>query len=145
MNVIARLMLGVLLLAGNIASGQIIVADSYNVTGNGTGFALGSGINSGINPPTTRLTGTMAANLRYISTGTKTNTAFGIASSKLRVTPAANPGRFTLSANGTTPFDFAPALGSTAATPQNPVVYDLSISMACTTLDTQRFSFALGT
>src|SRR6476660_1362252 len=46
-----------------------ILGDNYNVTGSGSGFALGSGVNSGINPPTTRLTGTAAANLRYINTG----------------------------------------------------------------------------
>ena len=129
------------------ARSQIVIADNYNVAGSGTGFALGSGVNSGINPPATRLTGTAAANLRYISTASpsKTNTAFSIASNKLRVTPAANPGRFTLSANGPTPFDFASALGTDTATPANPKVYDLAISILNSTPDVQRCSFALGT
>ncbi|HRZ92214.1 MAG TPA: hypothetical protein P5022_04850, partial [Candidatus Paceibacterota bacterium] len=48
------------------APGQIlIVADDYNVTGQGTGFALDAGVNTGINPPATRLTGLAAPNLRY--------------------------------------------------------------------------------
>jgi hypothetical protein len=128
------------------ALGQVIIADNYNVTGSGTGFGLNAGVNTGINPPTTRLTGTAAANLRYILTATtKSNTAFGIASSKLRVTAAGYPGRFSLSANGTTAYDFASALGSTGATPQKPVVYDLSLRMANNSAGTQRFSFALAT
>src|SRR5262245_7376279 len=110
---------GFILLGGITAKGQTIIADNYNVTGSGTGFSLNTGINSGINPPTTRLTGTSAANLRYIQTASpaKTNTAFAITSSKLRVTAAANPGRFTLSANGTTPFNFSSVLGAATATP----------------------------
>src|SRR5262245_15693091 len=87
----SALILGLVFGAG-LGRGQVIVADNFNVTGSGTGFALGSGVNSGINPPTTRLTGTAAADLRYIQTFTKTNTAFSIASNKLRVTAAANPG-----------------------------------------------------
>ncbi|HEY4417540.1 MAG TPA: hypothetical protein VGO57_17745, partial [Verrucomicrobiae bacterium] len=42
------------------------MSDQYGVVDTGSGFGLGSGINSGINPPPTRLTGTVAANLRYI-------------------------------------------------------------------------------
>src|SRR5262245_42479030 len=93
---------------------QLILSDNYNVSPNSTGFALNTGVNAGINPPTTRLTGSAAANLRYISTAnpSKTNTAFAINSNKLRVTSAANPGRFTFSADGTTPFNFASALGT---------------------------------
>ena len=131
----------------SVSSAQVIIADNYNVTGSGTGFALNAGVNSGINPPTTRLTGTAAANLRYIQSpaATKASSAFGISGSKLRITPAANPGRFTLSADGTTSFNFASALGTGAATPANRVVYDLSIRMANNSADVQRFSFALGT
>jgi hypothetical protein len=137
---------GILLLLCVTAHGQVIVGDSYNVTDSGTGFGLNAGVNSGINPPTTRLTGTAAANLRYLLTATtKATTAYSIAGSKLRVTSAANPGRFSLSANGTTAFDFAPALGSGTASPQQPVVYDLAISMANNSAGTQRFSFALAT
>jgi hypothetical protein len=139
-------LLALLLLIGRSGSlAQVIIADNYNITGSGTGFALGSGINSGINPPTTRLSGSAFANLRYINTATKPETAFGIAGSKLRVTSAASPGRFTLSENGTSAFNFAPALGVTGATAANPSVYDLSISMANNSAGTQRFSFAIGT
>ncbi|MFN7138593.1 MAG: Ig-like domain-containing protein [Limisphaerales bacterium] len=125
--------------------GQTIIADNYNVAGSGTGFALNTGVNSGINPPASRLTGTAASNLRYITTTTKADAAFSIAGNKLRVTSAVNPGRFILSANGSTSFDFGPALGVNQATPQNPVVYDLTISMMNSSTGTQRFSFALAT
>jgi len=144
MNKITQV-LAVLLLAAT-AQGQVILSDNYNVTGSGTGFGLGAGVNSGINPPTTRLTGTAAANLRYIATdASKASSAFNITSNKLRVTSAVNPGRFTFSADGTTPFNFASVLGSTTATPQNPVVYDLGISMANSSANSYRCSFAIAT
>lgn len=128
------------------APAQVLVSDNFNVPASGTGFGLNSGINAGINPPgSTRLTGTIAGNLRYISTSNKPDTAFGINNNKLRVTSAANPGRFTLSADGSTPFNLAPALGTSQATPQAPVVYDLTITMANNSSGTQRFSFAIGT
>jgi hypothetical protein len=124
--------------------GQVLVSDNYDVTGSGTGFALNMGVNSGINPPATRVTGTAASNLRYILTATtKTNSAFSIASNKLRVTAAPNPGRFTLSTNGTTPFNFASVLGASTATPQNPAVYDIAISIANSSAGSLRCSFAL--
>jgi hypothetical protein len=133
------------ILLARMACGQIIVSDNYNVAANGIGFGLNMGVNSGINPPTTRLTGTAVTNLRYIlTTTTKTNTAFSIASNKLRVASAANSGRFSLSADGTTPFNFASALGTGNATPQNRIVYDLAIRMANNSAGVQRFSFALG-
>src|SRR4051794_18322923 len=96
--------------------GQVIVSDSYNVTASGTGFSLNTGVNTGINPPTTRLTGMAAANLRYMQTSTKTNSFFTIAGQKLQVAYADLAGRVVLSADGTTPFKFASALGTTAAT-----------------------------
>lgn len=128
-----------------LADGAPLVGDNYDVAGNGTGFALNTGVNSGINPPATRLTGTAAANLRYLSTGTKAASAFSIAANKLRVTAAANPGRFVLSSNGSTSFDFGSVLGVGAASPAQPAVYDLTISMANSSVGVQRFSFALGT
>ncbi|MDB6057887.1 MAG: phosphohydrolase, partial [Verrucomicrobiales bacterium] len=133
------------LLFAHALRGQVIVADNFNVTASGTGFALGSGVNSGINPPTTRLTGTAAANLRYISRTTRANSSQSISGSKLRVTYDTASGRFVLSADGTTPFNFASALGTAAATPANPIVYDLTISMANNSTNISRFSFALGT
>lgn len=139
--------IGAILLSACFAGrSQVIVSDSYNVTGSGTGFALNTGVNSGINPPTTRLTGTAAATLRYMLTAvTKSNTAFGISGNKLQIASAANPGRFSLSADGVVPFDWANVLGVGSATAQNPVVYDLSISMFNSSAGNQRCSFALGT
>jgi endonuclease/exonuclease/phosphatase family metal-dependent hydrolase len=122
-----------------------IIADNYNATGSGSGFAPGAGVNSGINPPTTRLAGTAAANLRYIQTGTKTNTAFVINSNKVQIASAANPGRFVLSADGSSSFDFGPALGVATANATNPVVYNLSIAIDNSSSGSQRCSFALGT
>src|SRR3954471_1326072 len=133
------------LLLAPFAHAQVIVADNFNVTGSGTGFGLNAGVNSGINPPTTRLTGSAAANLRYIPTTTRTSSTFSISSSKLRVTTDATAGRFVLSADGVTPFNFASALGTASATPQSPVVYDLSISMKNSSTGVVRMSFALGT
>lgn len=141
------LMLGLSsVLVCNVARGvTTIISDNYNVTGSGSGFALNTGINTGINPPTTRLTGTAKANLRYIDTGTKTNTAYTITGNKLQVAAAATPGRFVLSADGVTPFDFGTALGIASASATNRVVYDLSIKMKNDSATTQRFAFALGT
>ena len=112
---------------GNSSSrgATLIVSDTYSVTGSGTGFGLNAGINTGINPPTTRLTGSAAANLRYFQTVTdKPTSVYDINSNRLRVATNSGIGRFTLSGNGTTPFDFSPALGTAIAAPGNPVVYD---------------------
>ena len=127
---------------GGLAHAATLIADAYNVTGSGSGFALGSGASS-INPPTTRLTGSLAPGLRYINTGTKATTAYTITANKLQVASAVNPGRFVLSANGTTPFDFGPALGVSGAAPGNPVGYDLLISMNNGSDGTQRFFVCL--
>ena len=59
--------------------------------------------------------------------------------------PGHSPGASRLSADGTTPFDFASALGIGAATPANPVIYDITISMDNNATAIQRMSFALGT
>ena len=113
-------LIAALFLASFAAQGQVIIADNYNVANSGSGFSLDNGINSGINPPATRLTGGASANLRYIPTSSKPETAFTIAGNKLRITPAANPGRFTFSSDGVTPFNFASALGaSTASAKEN--------------------------
>ncbi|HVV01593.1 MAG TPA: hypothetical protein VHH88_09540, partial [Verrucomicrobiae bacterium] len=100
----------------------LVIGDSYDVTGNGSGFALGIGVNSGISPSATRLTGAVAAGLRYINTATKDVTNYTIVSNKLEVAAGVNPGRFVLSADGINSFDFASALGTGAATPSHPVV-----------------------
>ena len=72
-------------------------------------------------------------------------TAYTITSNKAQVDPVANPGRFVLSADGTTSFDYGPALGTAVATPATPIVYDISISIKNASSDNQRCSFALGT
>lgn len=134
-------------LAGAV-HGQLIIADNYNVTGNGSGFALDNGVNSGINPPTTRLTGSAAADLRYIQTITgtpKALTSYTINNNKLQVAAAANSGRFVFSADGTVPFDFGPALGASLATPSAPLTYDVTISIANSAAGTQRTSFGIAT
>jgi endonuclease/exonuclease/phosphatase family metal-dependent hydrolase len=122
-----------------------IISDNYNVTATNSGFALNTGVNTGINPPTTRLTGTAKANLRYINTGTKATNAFTITGNALQVSAVTSPGRFVLSADGTTSFDFGPALGIASASSNTPVVYDLSIRMNNNSAGTQRFSLGLGT
>ncbi len=125
--------------------GQTVLGDFFNVTGSGSGFALNTGVNTGINPPTTRLTGSAAANLRYIDTGTRAASSYTIAGNKLRVDASGNGGRMVFSANGTTSFDFAPALGTASATPTSPVVYDLSVRVNNNSATTERCSLALGT
>ncbi len=133
---------------GGTALGQTtLVSDDYNVAANGTGFALDAGVNTGINPPVaTRLTGTVASNLRYLKTaGTKPDSVFGIGSNRLRVQTDGGIGRFSLSANGVTPYNLASVLGTAGATPADPAVYELRIKMRNDASGTQRFSFGLGT
>ncbi len=137
--------------AGGTAFGQtIIVSDNYQTTNNGSGFALNEGVNTGVNPPiANRITGTAASSLRYIQTATaKPASQYDIGSNRLRVvkdTDSGKIGRFTLSANGVTPFNFASALGTAGATPANPALYDIKISMRNDATGTARFSFGIGT
>ena len=129
LTLLAGLLLAVLAV-GSAFGATTIISDNYNVSTTTTGFALDNGVNYGINPPTTRLTGTAAANLRYIQTATgRTASLYGIGSSKLRVQQEGTIGRFTLSANGSTPYSFASVLGTVAASPANPAVYDITIGM----------------
>jgi len=126
------------------------ISDTYSGTTSGTGFALGSGVNTGINPPTTRLIGSTVANLRYHPTATaKLASQYDINGSRLRVTadPTGNTaiGRFTLSANGSTAFDFGPALGTPYASATNKATYDVTISMRNNASGNPRFSFAIAT
>ncbi|MGZ5543647.1 MAG: beta strand repeat-containing protein, partial [Limisphaerales bacterium] len=141
------LAIGALLGVASVQS-QTVISDNYNVTVVNSGFALTNGVNTGINPPTTRITGTAAANLRYmyVTGQLRATNRYDISSSRLRcLTDSANTGRFTISANGATPFDFGPYVGSTYATPANPAVYDIKISMRNDATSTARFSFALTT
>jgi hypothetical protein len=141
-----RILAPLLLAITATAQGQIVMADNYDVTGNGDGFALGAGLNSGINPPTTRLTGSLAGNMRYIATNaTKVSTAYTITNGKFQVAATQNSGRVAFSSDGIVPFDFGPALGATTATPSSPVIYELRTSMANTESGIFRFSFGIGT
>ncbi len=135
-----------LLTATAASPAAVILGDTVSVTGSGTGFALNAGVNTGINPPTTRLTGSANANVRYIATDTsKAASAYSIAAQKIAVASAANSGRFTFSTDGSTAMDFASLLGSTLASPTNPSIYEVTISMNNNSGGTQRFSFALST
>ncbi len=126
------------LAASSLSGATVIITDSFTATNVGSGFLLGQGVNSDINPPTTtRLTGTAIADLYYIRKGNKGETAYSIATNAastnnfVNITQGTQSGRFTLSQlPGTNAFDFGSALGTATATPQNPVVYDLNISMA---------------
>ncbi len=143
---LAGLLLAVFALSS--ASGATtIISDTYTVTTTTTGLALDNGVNYGINPPTTRLTGTAAANLRYIDTleGGRSPDKYGISSNRLLVESGSGIGRFTLSADGANPFDFATALGTGEATPANPAVYDIKIAMRNDATGTERLSFGLAT
>ena len=128
-----------------------IISDTYSTNSDSTtGFALGSGVNWLINPPSTRITGSAAPNLRYYQTvTTKLASQYDLSSGRIRITkdPSGGSaiGRFTLSANGSSPFDFGPLLGATYASPTNPAIYDLKISMRNDATSTARFSFGIAT
>jgi len=141
-----------ILTVGSAFGQTTIISDNYNITKNGTGFALDEGVNTGIIPPNTnRMTGTVAANLRYLQTVVnKDPSQYDIVSSaRLRVVKdpsgSADIGRFTLSADGSSPFDFSSALGALYATPANPATYDVHISMRNDATGTARFSFGFAT
>src|SRR5215203_1272967 len=77
------------------APAQVIISDDYNITTVNEGFVLGNGGNTGINPPTNRMTGAVAADLRYYQTATARNPSFyDINTSRLRVSQNATIGRF---------------------------------------------------
>jgi hypothetical protein len=138
----------ILLLVSATTFGQTIIADDFNIANVGTGFLLGEGVNSGINPPTTRLTGTAAPDLRYLSRTSRADSSYYITSAsngRLRANAGAQNGRVTLSADGTDPFDFGSALGIPLATPADPVVYDITISMDNNDTGTHRMSLGFGT
>lgn len=133
------------------AVGTVIIADDFNTSVEAvptTGFNLNEGVNYEINPPTsTRLTGTAAADLRWIPTFVgKPSTSYLIHNeNKFRVNSGAQSGRASLSADGTTPFDFGSALGTGSATSAAPLEYDITISMDNNSNATERMSFAFGT
>jgi autotransporter-associated beta strand protein len=125
---------------------QLVLNDNFNVTSGTTGFALGNGINFGINPPTTRLIGIASTNLRYMQTYTnKPASVYSIDNNALRIRTNSNVGRFTLSANGVTPFDFSAALGVSNASPARPIVYEIRLNMRNDSTSAARFSFGIST
>jgi formylglycine-generating enzyme required for sulfatase activity len=75
----------------------------------------------------------------------KPGSYYSIFSNQVQVAVAANSGRFTFSADGSTPFDLGPALGSAGATPAATVSYDLAIKMSNQSTGTPRTSFGLAT
>jgi hypothetical protein len=116
---------------GTAFGATVIVSDDFTAVNVNSGFLPGEGLNSGIDPANsiTRLTGTAAANLRYLKRGAKNDSAYTIASNKANMTQGAQSGRFTISEDGANPFDFGPALGVAGATPENPLIYDVGIAM----------------
>jgi autotransporter-associated beta strand protein len=126
----------------------VIIKDDFNVTTATTGFDPNTGINFGINPPeTNRLTGTAVVDgLRYFQTATtRPTTTYSIATNSLMIQANAGIGRFVLSADEATPFDFGPALGVSNATPENPIVYDIRVSMRNNNTTAARFTFGVST
>jgi hypothetical protein len=141
-------LLALLVSLGGLTLGHtatLIINDNYNVIGSGSGFALGSGVNSGINPSPTRLTGITAPNLRYIKTsGAKADSAHTITANKFQIARIpTDSSTISLSASGSGPFDFGPALSTLATTPGLPSVYDISITVSNGAASNQRCSFAL--
>jgi autotransporter-associated beta strand protein len=134
-------------LASASMHGTIILEDNYNVVSNKTGFVLGEGVNSGIIPtnvpPITRLTGSAAAGLSYYrSSGSKTNTAHAISADKFRIARVADSSTISFTP-GQGHYDFASALNTLAATPENPCVYEMEVKVANGANGTQRCAFAL--
>lgn len=130
-------LLGAISVINASAIGETIISDTFTAVNVTNGFLLGAGINSEINPPTsTRLTGTVAADLRYIRRGNKGDSAYSVSSgTNAVITQGLQAGRFSLG-DGTTNelgtnivFDFGPALGVTNATPENRLIYEVGISM----------------
>lgn len=145
MKVFASLLASLFLFGIPAFARHLVVADNYNIIGNGTGFGLSAGINSGISPPRTRLSGAVNLNLRYIPTTVSVDASVFIKGNKLRLAPGHGSRRFTLSANGVTPLNFAPSLGTWKATPNSPVIYELAVKMANSSQGSRRSSFALST
>lgn len=134
------------------AQAQLIISDNFDGPGAGTttGFALDSGVNTDIDPPnsTTRLTGSAATDLRYINRtpSGKPDSSFRLNNdSHLRVNSGAQAGRTSLSADGTTAFDFGSALGASLASSSSLLEYDITISMDNNAAGTHRMSFGWGT
>jgi len=126
------------------AFGQLVLSDSCDVTGGsspGTGFGVNAGVNYQI---TARLSGSASNGLSYLQTATtKAPSSYSIVSNKIAVAVAANPGRFTFSADRATPKDLGSVLGSDTATPAQPTIYDLSAKISNRSSGTERTSFGV--
>ncbi len=126
--------------------GQIVVADTCDVSGgnsSGTGFGT-NGVNYQL---TGRLSGSASSGLSYfeVPSTTRSGSTYSIKTNRIYVAVGSSAGRFTFTTNGSTPFDFATALGTTTASAANPVIYDLSAKIANHTAATDRTSFGLAT
>ncbi|MGZ5544351.1 MAG: formylglycine-generating enzyme family protein, partial [Limisphaerales bacterium] len=76
---------------------------------------------------------------------TKAASSYSISGNKIAVAVAANPGRFTFTADRATPKDLGPALGSDVATAVTPKIYDLAVKISNQSTGTQRTSFGIAT
>lgn len=129
------------------APGQtLIISDTYDSPNVNSGFVLGEGINSGIIPPVTRLTGTAKDGLRYLKyAGGRNDNRFSVTGGKFTVgRDGTATSTVVLSRDGAAAFDFAPALGTLAATQSAKGKYKIKVKMTHTyATGTPRFSFAL--
>lgn len=135
-------------LAATSSHGQtVLVSDNFTAANVNSGFALGEGANSAIFPPfSNRITGTVASDLRYLKTGgARSDSLYTIGANRLRVGTQTTVGRFSISGNGVNPFNFASALGTAGATPADPAIYEVKISMRNEASSTARLSFGLAT
>lgn len=128
-------------LSGLSLFAQPVLSDTCDVTsGNssGTGFGANAGVNYQI---TSRLSGTKSNGVSYVQTATtKAPSSYSITGNKIYVATATGAGRFTFTANGSTPLDFGAALGSTTANPASPVIYELSAKVSNQSPGTERTS-----
>lgn len=126
--------------------GQLILSDYCTVSGGssaGTGFGATSGVNTEISA---RLSGIASSGLSYLQTATgKSSSSYSIVSNKISVAVAANPGRFTFTADRTTPKDFGPVLGTTGANATDPVVYEFAAKISNRSSGIERTSFGVST
>ncbi len=123
-----------------------MLSDHCDVTG-GSSAGTGFGVNAGVNyQVATRLTGTASNGLSYLQTATtKAASSYSISSNKISVAVAANPGRFTFTADHATPKDLGAVLGSDMATAVTPKIYDLAVKISNRSSGTERTSFGVAT